>query len=288
MVAIIIPACNEEALIERTIGCLLANEESDRLDVIVCCNGCSDRTALLASRMSGPIRVLEMTVGSKTAAFNMGDAVAVSHPRIYLDADITLSETAIQSITQALKDPRILAVAPRMLVDVTGRNWFIRAFYDVWLRTPYHEDGMIGSGVYALSEAGRARFGKFPNIIADDAFVRAQFDPHERRVLNDCYFTVRTPTTIGSLLKIKTRAALGNMELAAKYPALVARNQSNDRRHRRWGMLRMALQPRLWPKLCVYGFVKLVARVRANSQWNTLNAYRWERDDSSRVPAANL
>ena len=239
---------------------------------------------MVAREFGPPVRVVETTKGSKTLALNLGDAAAATFPRIYLDADILLSSDAVKSIVRALTETDALAVAPRMKVDLSGRNWAIRAFYDVWLKTPYHLRGMIGSGVYALSQQGRSRFQEFPDIIADDAFVRAHFGPTERVVLEDCSFTVIPPKTLYGLLKIKTRSALGNKELSKKYPELMqnlaAMESVPDQHSPYW---RFFAQPRLWPKICVYALVKSIAAIRAKAQLRVLSAYRWERDDTSRA-----
>lgn len=285
MVSIVIPAYNESAVIRRTLNCLLDRADSKNLEIIVSCNGCSDDTAQIAREFGPPVKVSETAQGSKPLALNLGDATAVTFPRIYLDADICLSFDAIQKIEQALSsDPKILAVAPRMRVDLTDRPWLIRAFYRTWLATPYHTSGMIGSGVYALSAAGRARFEKFPDIIADDAFVRAQFGPDERKTLENCEFTVIPPTSFTALLKIKTRARLGNQELKIKHPDLISslKTKEHKSQSRSW-LWKFAARPWLWPELAVYFFVKFVAAYRAKQQLKTLASYQWERDDSSRV-----
>jgi glycosyltransferase involved in cell wall biosynthesis len=284
MVSIIIPACNEEAVIGRTLSGLLKDADSSDMEIIVCCNGCHDRTAEIARAFSPTVRVIETSKGSKTWALNLGDAAATSFPRIYVDADISLTYATVQKIVGALSQSETLAAAPRMKVDLSNRSWAIRAFYDVWLKTPYHLRGMIGSGVYALSQQGRSRFGTFPDIIADDGFVRAHFSPEERQILDDCAFTVLPPASLGALLKVKTRATLGNRELSRKYPELMQRlNAAEDQENKRSPYWKLAMQPLIWPKLGLYVLVKAVAEMRARTQLKKLSTYRWERDETSRV-----
>lgn len=284
MVSIIIPAYNEEAVIGRTLSFLLDGADRSALDIVVCCNGCVDRTAEIAKSFGPPVRVVETSKGSKTLALNMGDAAAHSFPRIYLDADVLLSYEAVKRIVQELTESNQLAVAPRMRVDLTGRSWLIRAFYDVWLKTPYHQKGMIGSGIYALSEEGRKRFQEFPEIIADDGYVHAQFGPNERKAIDDCYFTIIPPVTFSGLLRIKTRARLGIKEMWQKYPDLMSRHVSAEKADTgRAGYRNLVRQPQLWPQLAIYTLVKVIAEVRAKSQLAKLKQYRWERDESSRT-----
>lgn len=49
---------------------------------------------------------------------------------------------------------------------------------------------MIGTGVFALSRTGRERFNLFPDIIADDGFIRAMFKKEERVSVANCYSMV--------------------------------------------------------------------------------------------------
>ncbi|WP_397570246.1 glycosyltransferase [Schlesneria sp. T3-172] len=284
MVSIIIPAYNEEAVIGRALSYLLEGADRTALDVIVCCNGCVDRTAEIARSFGPPVRVVETPRGSKTLALNMGDEAARSFPRIYLDADILLSYDAVKKLTEALTDNKQLAAAPRMRVNLTGRPWFIRAFYDVWLRTPYHTRGMIGSGLYALSEEGRRRFEVFPEIIADDSFVHAHFTPDERKTVESCDFTVTPPASFAGLIKIKTRAKLGSLQLAQRFPDLMRQfNEWEKADTGRDEYRNLLKQPLMWPKLGVFTFVKMIALMRASRQLKKLKGYRWERDDTSRA-----
>lgn len=71
MTAIIIPAHNEVAVIERTLTALLDQAGPDD-EVIVVCNGCSDDTAAVARRFAERVTVLETEVPSKTNALNLG------------------------------------------------------------------------------------------------------------------------------------------------------------------------------------------------------------------------
>lgn len=283
-VSIIIPAYNEESVIQRTLSHLTEGAPAGELDVIVCCNACSDRTAEIVRQFGPPVRVLETAKGSKPHAMNLGDEAATAFPRIYLDADVLLSYTAVKSIVQALEDPKNLAVAPRIHVDLDGRPWAVRAYYDVWLKTPYHLRGMIGSGVFALSETGRNRFGEFPETFADDGYVRAHFGPNERRILDDCCFTIASPTSFGTLLKIKTRVALGNRQLVRNHPELMERlAQLESGARGRTDYWNLVKRPALWPRLGVYAFVKTVAAVQSRSQFRRLSTHQWTRDETTRV-----
>ena len=131
--------------------------EAGELEIIVVCNGCSDRTAAVARGFGAPVTVLESEAASKIQALRLGDEAAHGFPRFYVDADVVLPLDSIRQVAVVLGEERHPAAAPRLRVDLSQRSWAVRAYYEVWTRLPYHASGMIGSGVYAVSEAGRAR-----------------------------------------------------------------------------------------------------------------------------------
>ena len=94
------------------------------------------------------------------------------------------------------------------------------------LDLPYVREGMIGVGVYALSDDGRRRFGEFPDVIADDGYVRMLFDANERVRVDDAPVRVYAPERLSDLVRIKTRSRLGRYELGQRFPDLVARERT--------------------------------------------------------------
>ena len=149
----------------------------DELDVVVVCNGCTDDTATIAQGFGTSVRVIETALANKTHALNLGDRVARAFPRIYVDADVVVTLSTIRALAECFKRGDVIAVAPRPHFDLTGCSWPVRAFYDIRCRLPSFDEGIGGSGVYALSEIARRRFDDFPNLVADDTYVRVQFKP---------------------------------------------------------------------------------------------------------------
>jgi len=279
-VSIIIPAHNESAVIGRCLTTMLRDANPGELDIIVVANGCTDDTAAKARSISPDVRVIDTATPGKSNALNVGDAVANNFPRFYVDADVRLPIDSIRRVSQILRGGTFLAAAPRIAFDLSERNWFVRAFYDIWLRTPYMLEGMIGSGVYAVNAAGRSRWDKIPLITADDAFVRLQFKPEERTVVGDCTFTVTPPTSLAGLVKIKTRGHFGNEELKQVHPELFA----NEGKPHGQALAAMARNPALWPKLAVYAYVRIASRRASAKRMQRGDHKTWERDDSSRTP----
>jgi len=94
-VSIVVPAHNEEAVIEANLRALLAGTSPDEFDVIVVANACHDRTADIAKSVG--VHVIETETPGKAHAIALGDAVARVFPRIYLDADVRLPATSVRA-----------------------------------------------------------------------------------------------------------------------------------------------------------------------------------------------
>jgi len=170
-------------VIARCLDRLLQDRKRGDFEILVVCNGCSDNTAAVARGFGEAVRVIETETPSKTHALNLGDAAASGFPRLYIDADVVLSPESVRKVAAALDKGPALAAAPRPVdVFLPGTQWAVRAYYRFWGALPYIQEGMIAAGAYGLSRAGRARFQDFPEVIADDGYVRiVQFDPTDKR-----------------------------------------------------------------------------------------------------------
>jgi glycosyltransferase involved in cell wall biosynthesis len=280
MISVIIPAHNESSVIARTLKAMTGGSSPGELEVIVVCNGCSDDTGDVARRFGPPVRVIETGIASKTHALNLGDEAARAFPRIYADADVVITLETIRMLAGCLGAGNVLAVAPTPNFDLSGCSWPVRACYRVRALLPSAQEGIGGSGVYALSAAGRARFHEFPALTADDGYVRIQFQPEERETLRSASSTVFPPRTIRDLISTKTRAHYGSLELASLFPGLWQnRGESNHS-----SLIRLFKDPRLWSELVIYCLVTAIAKRRARNRLRGAIT-RWERDNTSRATA---
>ena len=97
-IAVVIPARNEEATIERCIRSVLAASDHcashGSLWIVVVADACTDRTAEIAQRAIGPFgEVLECEVRSAGAARNLGSAAALAHFRDTHPAQLWIANT---------------------------------------------------------------------------------------------------------------------------------------------------------------------------------------------------
>ena len=137
----------------------------------------------------------------------------------------------------------------------------------LWVRLPFMRPGTApGAGFFAVNEAGRARWETFPDIIADDTYIRWLFTPEERVEVAAGY---SWPLVEGfsALVRVRRRQDAGGAELLRRYPELAANEGKPSVGPR--DQLRLALGGPV--SYAVYVAVKLAVRLRK------AGAGTWER-----------
>jgi glycosyltransferase involved in cell wall biosynthesis len=210
--SVVIPAHNEAAVIQRCLDNLLAGFAPGEIDVVVACNGCTDSTADIVRSSCHDVRVIEVAKPSKTAALRAADDVLDTFPRIYLDADIVLPSASARQVLNRLRTGPPLAARPPIRYDTAGAAFLVRSYYRARVRVPSVMGSLWGAGVYGLSTAGRARFGPFPDIIADDLFVDQCFERIEIEIVDSAPVVVAVPRRASDLFRILRRTYQGNAE----------------------------------------------------------------------------
>lgn len=282
VLSVIIPAHDEEGVIADCVRSVTSSTIADQVEVLVVCNGCTDRTAAVAQGVSDRVRVLESEVAAKHAALNLGDREATAAHRAYLDADTTLSPGALEAIVALFERNGALAASPEMRFEVDGCSWPARQFHRVWSRSPYFQGVTLGAGFYAISEAGRRRFVEFPPVVGDDYFVAGLFVEEERGQAVGETFTPLLPSTLRDMLNVHIRHYGAHAELDEWWrghgaAALPGREPSS------YGWLvPVARDPRTWAGVVLYIGVKALSiplgrrkhRLRAMGAWNRDEAGR--------------
>ncbi|MBO0985643.1 glycosyltransferase [Rathayibacter sp. SD072] len=281
-VSVVVPAHDEAAVIGRLLRALVDGDPEGRLEIVVGANGCTDGTAEVARAVDPRILVAETSTASKTAGLNAADELATVFPRIYVDADVSVSAQTLLALGDELaRSGGPLVAAPEFHVDTEGASWPVRAHYSIWELSDYRVSGLVGSGIYGLSEEGRSRFGAFPDIIADDRFVQQLFAPEERLTLAGRSFSVKAPRRMRNQIKRTVRIAIGNAQLAAS--GLVP-----DRPAPAGGGIaalvkRVVRRPALWPAFPIYCYGYLRPRLEARSIIARGGVPEWNRDETTRA-----
>ncbi|HEY0701092.1 MAG TPA: glycosyltransferase [Micromonospora sp.] len=287
MTSVVIAAHNEEAVLGRCLRRLLADARPGEFEVVVVPHGCVDGTAAVARAVPG-VTVVELPTPGKVPALNAGDAAATAFPRIYLDADVELDTAGARALAAAVTAPGVLAAAPRRVLDTTGRPLPVRAYFAVNGRLPAFRGALFGRGAVVLSAAGRARFDRFPEVLADDLFLDSLFTPGEKREVAEVASLVATPHRTGDLIRRLSRVRAGNAALRAAGGAPaggtgVTGADTRVRPARRASWFFDVVLPRPWllPAGVCYAALSVAAGLAARRSGQP----SWARDESSRVAA---
>ena len=110
-VAIVVPAYNEEVMVERAVRSLAASEYED-FEVVVVDDGSTDRTAGSSSGVElDNVRLVRQDNGGKAAALNTGVEVTSADVLVMVDADTLFEPETLKKLVRPFVDPAVAGVA---------------------------------------------------------------------------------------------------------------------------------------------------------------------------------
>ncbi len=158
-VTVVVAAHDEEAVIERRLGNLLALDyPPDKLRVVVASDASEDRTDELVETVAAReprVRLLRCPRGGKVAAQNRAVREADGEVIAFSDANATWAPDALRRLVRPLADPDVAYVCGRLQLEAAdgsnqeGLYWR----YELWLREQESRVGSITGGngsIYAL------------------------------------------------------------------------------------------------------------------------------------------
>jgi cellulose synthase/poly-beta-1,6-N-acetylglucosamine synthase-like glycosyltransferase len=230
-VAMVIPARNEAGVIARKLAnCAALDWPSDRFEVVLVCDGCTDGTAAVAREAltrlpalrcrivehavnQGKVRALNDAIGGCSA-----DVVAIS------DASSLLPQRALARLVPYFSDPAIGVVCPSYRVPPET----LAAERLYWARQCRHkaDEAAVGAPMGAHGACYFVRRSLWAPLDADiinDDFVlpMAIVAKGYRAVYDlDVAATELEPTTIGQNVSRRIRIGAGNLQQVLRLPGL--------------------------------------------------------------------
>jgi peptidoglycan-N-acetylglucosamine deacetylase len=239
-VAVLIPAYNEEKVIERTVRAAL-NSNYPNLFVIVIDDGSRDRTlevarnAFKSEAAAGKVLILGKPNSGKAEALNFGiEHIGDAELFVGIDADTIIARDAISRLVPHFINPRVGAIAGNAKVGnrvnlwtrwqaleyITSQNFERRAL-DV-LGAVSVVPGAIGAWrVSAVREAG----GYHIDTVAEDADLTMALLRRGYRVEYEDMALAYTeaPTNANGLMRQRFRWSFGILQAVYKHRKVVAR-----------------------------------------------------------------
>jgi cellulose synthase/poly-beta-1,6-N-acetylglucosamine synthase-like glycosyltransferase len=239
-VAVLIPAYNEEKVVERTVRAAL-NSNYPNLYVIVIDDGSKDRTlevarrAFAAEAAAGKVLILGKKNSGKAEALNYGiEHIGGAELFVGIDADTIIAPDAISRLVPHFINPKVGAIAGNAKVGnrvnlwtrwqaleyITSQNFERRAL-DV-LGAVSVVPGAIGAWrVSAVREAG----GYHIDTVAEDADLTMALLRRGYRVEYEDMALAYTeaPTTPNGLMRQRFRWSFGILQAVYKHSGVFAR-----------------------------------------------------------------
>ena len=239
-VAVLIPAYNEEKVIERTVRAAL-NSNYPNIRVIVIDDGSKDRTlevaraAFAAEAAAGKVLILGKHNSGKAEALNFGiEHIGDAELFVGIDADTIIAQDAIARLVPHFINPKVGAIAGNAKVGnrvnlwtrwqaleyITSQNFERRAL-DV-LGAVSVVPGAIGAWrVSAVREAG----GYHIDTVAEDADLTMALLRRGYRVEYEDMALAYTeaPTNANALMRQRFRWSFGILQAVYKHRGVMAR-----------------------------------------------------------------
>ena len=260
---VVIPVFRGAAVLDRSVGSLMAQEGSPRMHVVIAVNDGEELSVEAARRKAAlfeskdiPCDVV-VTAPGRAAALNAAEEVLPRGPRLYVDQDAILSGRSVTQLI-ALLAPRtgVHFAAPALRRGRRNEGWATRHYFDAWQRVPYVAQSPVTAGVYGVSEDGRRRWDLFPPLHSDDKFARLHFAPAERRTAPGCCYEVLLPRSFRELVEARRRYRDGNRQL----DGLIRGGARPADLPRHAGLLRVwSSEPRGWLSVSVLLAVHCIA-----------------------------
>ena len=239
-VAVLIPAYNEEMVIERTIHGAL-DSDYPNLRVIVIDDGSKDRTleiarrAFAAEEADGRVLILTKPNGGKAEALNFGlEHIGDAEIFVGIDADTIIAPDAIARMVPHFLNPKVAAVAGNAKVGnrvnlwtrwqaleyITSQNFERRALNTMGAVSVV--PGAIGAWrVEAVREEGSYHM----DTVAEDADLTMALLRHGYRVEyeDQALAFTEAPTTANALMRQRFRWSFGILQAVFKHRGVFAR-----------------------------------------------------------------
>ena len=238
-VSVLIPAFNEERVIERSVNGVLASENV-RLEVIVIDDGSKDRTAEIVERAfadNSRVHLIKLDNGGKARALNHGLAIAKSEIVVALDADTQFEPGTIARLARWFAgDDKLAAVAGNAKVGnrinivtkwqaleyITAQNLERRALARLGAMTVV--PGAVGAWrKQAIADVG----GYPPETLAEDQDLTIAVQRAGWHVAYDQSAVAWTeaPQSLRQLARQRFRWAFGTIQCVWKHKAVMAKGR---------------------------------------------------------------
>lgn len=232
-VSVIIPAYNEEKVIGRTIGAMLASEYDGSMEIVVVDDGSTDRTAEVVESIGDKrVRLVRQANAGKAQALANAVEQAGADILVFADADTQFDRHALRHLAAALQNPRVGAVSGQARVG--NLRTFIARCQDLEYVCNFNLDRrayaawncitVVPGAISAIRRSAIEASGGFsPDTLAEDTDLTLAIHRAGFRVeyAPDALAHTEAPETMGQLARQRFRWAFGTLQCIWKHNDLM-------------------------------------------------------------------
>jgi cellulose synthase/poly-beta-1,6-N-acetylglucosamine synthase-like glycosyltransferase len=235
-VCVLIPAYNEEAVIERTIRSVLASDWSD-FTIVVVDDGSTDATAARVQAIAETtprVRLLRKSNGGKSHSINYGLAHVEEDVIVSIDADTIVLPGTIRALAERMRDPAVDAVCGN--VQVGNVNSILTSLQDVEYVTSQNYDrrafevlnciSVVPGATGAWRRSSLLRVGGYSHdTLTEDADVTLTLLRGGGTIVYEAAARSLTeaPETVAALFKQRFRWSYGTLQCLWKHRSAFGR-----------------------------------------------------------------
>jgi cellulose synthase/poly-beta-1,6-N-acetylglucosamine synthase-like glycosyltransferase len=240
-VAVIIPAWNEELVLEHTITIILKMDYPlSALRLYIIDDGSTDDTQTILDKMQ--LKFPEQVVHVRKEGGGKGKAYAINYGLetvmadewaeaiMFIDADISFKKDALQRLARHLADPDVGAVTGYIKVGNRNTNYITRSIgyeYIVSQAISRRAQNVLGvvaclaGGVQLHTRANIEALGRHINTstLAEDTYTTFATQRLGNKVIyeGNAFVYAEEPTTISDVWKQRFRWARGNLQITKAF-----------------------------------------------------------------------
>ena len=154
-ISVCIPAHNEESSLARTLHSIINQQNVPKLEIIVCANGCTDKTEGIArdyERAFSHVHLISTGVPSKANAWNLLIERAQNDFVAFADADVVVRQGAFSYLTETLKANEQLALVGAAGIPLKIGQPLLERYFLRYLIPDEVGQSFVRGGLYAVEK----------------------------------------------------------------------------------------------------------------------------------------
>ncbi|MBD3388660.1 MAG: glycosyltransferase [Candidatus Altiarchaeales archaeon] len=227
-ISVVVPAHDEESVIEETVRSILDSDYPGRVEVVVVDDGSKDRTGDIVSKMASEderLRLIETDHLGKALAVNRGVEECSGEIVAFLDADSQLAGDALSNLAAPFSDPKVGAVSGiiRVVINRNPLVWFQDFEYILSSMWRYIFDKLgctyVLPGFAAFRREALVNVGLFcTDTLSEDFDIGLKLHKAGwRLVMSKAVMYTNVPQTVGGLARQRFRWGRGTVQVIRKH-----------------------------------------------------------------------